>query len=238
MVSSETITVSGFDGLVGASATEPGASAELSVAGGAWAQSADIWAGQSLQVRVTTASDFVTPVEVSVSVGAASTTWTDTTRRPILTTCKAFLDGGYTTDGSYLLDPDGAGTGGDPFYVYCDQATDAGGWTLYSTGQHPGQGHDGYWMAGGYAGHSALVQQGDAYCETDWNTIQSSDWQGPLPIGQLTCGNPSYVTRFVAGGGGYCSPACPACWMLMGGSGMWQTAPCAYLGLVDRRWMR
>ncbi len=46
--------------------------------------------------------------------------------------CKAILDAGESTgDGSYQIDPDGAG-GEDPFSVTCDMTTDGGGWTRLS----------------------------------------------------------------------------------------------------------
>ncbi|MCB9762495.1 MAG: hypothetical protein H6739_22040 [Alphaproteobacteria bacterium] len=44
--------------------------------------------------------------------------------------CAEVLANGYTTDGTYTIDPDGYGTGDDPIDVSCDMTTDGGGWTL------------------------------------------------------------------------------------------------------------
>ena len=44
--------------------------------------------------------------------------------------CAELLDLGWTDSGVYVIDPDGYGTGVDPFEVSCDQETDGGGWTL------------------------------------------------------------------------------------------------------------
>jgi hypothetical protein len=46
------------------------------------------------------------------------------------TTCLDVQDNGYDDgDGTYTIDPDGYGTGLDPFDVTCDMTSDGGGWT-------------------------------------------------------------------------------------------------------------
>ena len=53
-----------------------------------------------------------------------------------LTSCQAWRNLGYTADGSYSIDPDGAGTLTTPANAYCDM-DGANGWTLIAYNNAP-----------------------------------------------------------------------------------------------------
>jgi len=54
--------------------------------------------------------------------------------------CADILDAGLSIgDGTYTIDPDGAGSGVEPYEVYCDMSLDNGGWTLAAVGSDDGQ---------------------------------------------------------------------------------------------------
>ncbi len=52
--------------------------------------------------------------------------------------CQAHFTAGETTDGNYLIDPDGLSSGLPPFLASCDMTIDGGGWTLILNYLHQG----------------------------------------------------------------------------------------------------
>lgn len=61
----------------------------------------------------------------SVSLAGTSSNFTNAT----LPMCRDWYNAGYTTNGSYRIDPDGAGANA-PFNAVCDMTTTPGGWTV------------------------------------------------------------------------------------------------------------
>lgn len=79
VVTSNTITISGL-GVVPVLVTASGAgSPQVSVGGGAWATSAILFNGQTLQVRQTSSTSILTARTATINVGSGTTTWSVTT---------------------------------------------------------------------------------------------------------------------------------------------------------------
>lgn len=69
-----------------------------------------------------------------------------------LASCKQILDLGFSTgDGSYSIDPDGAG-GAPSFVVKCDMTVDLGGWTRFN------------WVTGAYPANQDPFEQALSQC--------------------------------------------------------------------------
>ncbi|MBI1363423.1 MAG: hypothetical protein GC134_05510 [Proteobacteria bacterium] len=83
LVSSNGVTISGFEGPLNVSVGGQG-SPELKVDSGPWTSSAQIEPGQSVQLRMTTANAFATSYVASVSIGTYTTSWTVTTKQDML----------------------------------------------------------------------------------------------------------------------------------------------------------
>ncbi len=80
-------------------------------------------------------------ISLAGSAGTCTANITVTaTAPPVLKNCQALMLAGYTSNGVYTIDPDGAG-GNAPYNCYCNQTDNGGGWTLVFNHNTVG----GYW---------------------------------------------------------------------------------------------
>lgn len=104
--------------------------------------------------------------------------------------CLHILENGAPTgDGTYWIDPDGAG-GSDPFQVYCDMTLDGGGWTLIMKSQSDTNTFhysSGYWNSAGTLNEGDLsLTRGDSKYKS-FDELAFSDIRGCVGSAQSSC---------------------------------------------------
>ncbi|MBI1362560.1 MAG: hypothetical protein GC134_01080 [Proteobacteria bacterium] len=95
LVTSNSVTVSGFDGALTASVSGQG-NPQVSVDGGGWASSASISAGQSVRLRLTSNNAYSSAVSAYLNIGTYSTSWSVTTKPNGCNTPCGFVANGGT----------------------------------------------------------------------------------------------------------------------------------------------
>jgi hypothetical protein len=89
------------------------------------------------------------------------------------TSCEDVLSSGYTSDGSYEIDPDGYASGEDPETVYCDMTSYSGGWTLIAVNAG-----DGSWSTTSVISATpfgSVDLTADYKADVAWNVLTFSD---------------------------------------------------------------
>lgn len=131
---SNAVTLSGFDGQLTASIAGDG-NPEMSVNDTDWMESATVSSGDTIKLRLTAPASYQTTSIATLSVGAASASWSVTTLPSVCEpavaeqSCTAHRDNGCSETAVYKVDPDGAG----PIVAFdalCDMTTNGGGWML------------------------------------------------------------------------------------------------------------
>jgi hypothetical protein len=93
LLSSNSVTVSGFDGPLTVSVSGQG-NPQLKIGGGSWTTSGEINPGQSLTLRLTTSPDYETQYLATVALGTSSVQWHVTTKSQCTTTTQAWSAAG------------------------------------------------------------------------------------------------------------------------------------------------
>jgi flagellin-like protein len=133
VIVSNIISAVGFTGSLIVNVSGQG-SPQLNVNGGGWTSSASIISGQTLQLRLTSSGTYSSMRNVTLVLGDYTTIWSVSTASCMEfthTTCYSAYITGCQQNGTYIIDPDGAGGVGS-FNVYCDMSTSHGGWTLFA----------------------------------------------------------------------------------------------------------
>lgn len=112
LVTSNSVTVNGFDGPLTVTVTGQG-SPQIRIGSGSWATSGNINPGQSLTVRLTTSPSYSTAHVATVNLGTFSTNWSTTTKAndpcaeptppPVGTTCADGHKYGGSLNGARII---------------------------------------------------------------------------------------------------------------------------------------
>ena len=95
LVTSNSVTVSGFDGPLTVSVSGQG-NPQLSVSGGSWASSGSVSSGQSIRIRLTSSNTYSTTTSAYLNLGMYLTSWSVTTKQNGCNTPCGFIAEGGT----------------------------------------------------------------------------------------------------------------------------------------------
>lgn len=165
LVTSNSVTVNGFDGPLTVSVTGQG-SPQIRIGSGSWTTSGEISPGQSLTVRLTTSSSYSTAHLATVTLGTFTADWSATTRNNECTSIGQNLHGGKC-----------AQTGPNALIAAATDAPSAP-WGSYGIFRGTTSRTNGYANTQTLAGFGQAAHPGAHYC---WNLSLNgySDWYLP-----------------------------------------------------------